>query len=159
MRLTDERFAERFWTRVLKTDGCWLWQRARDPRGYGAVAVHDGPGRAKIKRAHRVAYQLATGEMPGALFVCHRCDNPPCVRPDHLFLGTHAQNTADAMTKGRIRSGERHGMARLSAEQVVEARTLSDAGVRPCLIARRLGVTKGCIYFILKGQRWAPRTA
>ncbi len=98
----DERLAARFWKKVLKTDDCWLWLGARDRRGYGYFSV----GPAATRRtfcAHRIAVAL-NGRIPGDdQMVCHHCDNPQCVRPDHLFLGTHSDNMQDMHAKGRGR--------------------------------------------------------
>jgi HNH endonuclease len=95
--LGERDFAKRFWSKVRKGDGCWEWLPSLGRRQYGNVAV--GP---KVRRVHRVAWELTFGPIPAGLFVCHHCDNPPCVRPDHLFLGSHADNMADAFAKGRI---------------------------------------------------------
>jgi hypothetical protein len=85
-------------TLVTKT-GCWEWQRYRLWTGYGRMTV-DG----RMTNAHRVAYELFIGPIPPGLIVCHRCDNPPCCNPEHLFTGTWQDNTNDAMAKGRTRS-------------------------------------------------------
>lgn len=87
---------DRFWDKVDQSGECWLWQAGRTPKGYGMVKVngaHQG--------AHRVAYELVNGPIPAGMLVCHRCDTPACVRPDHLFLGSAKTNNRDAIAKGR----------------------------------------------------------
>jgi hypothetical protein len=101
----NEEFAERFWARVDKSgepDTCWPWTGAKSGE-YGALAVLDENGAWRRRPAHRVSYELVNGAIPNGMLVCHRCDNPPCVRPDHLFLGTHKDNSDDKVAKGRNR--------------------------------------------------------
>lgn len=94
----------RFWKHVEKTDGCWLWNGATGEHGYGSIGGEGGAGNL---RANRVSWQLHYGKVPDGLHVCHRCDNPPCVRPDHLFLGTRKDNLQDAKAKGRTSNQNR----------------------------------------------------
>ena len=95
------KLPERFWKRVKKTKDCWEWQgmKKKDGLPYGLVKIF-------FRRfyAHRVAWELTNGPIPKGLNVLHRCDNPVCVRPSHLFLGTQADNIADMVSKGRNRS-------------------------------------------------------
>lgn len=114
---------ERFWKKVQKTDGCWLWTGSchTSKLPYGVIGV-----KRTCKLAHRVSYELAYGSIPDGMNVLHRCDNPKCVRPDHLFLGTQSENARDMTTKGRRRGGidtsdqlgERNKHSKLTGEQV-----------------------------------------
>lgn len=96
-----DRRVTRFWSKVEKTDSCWLWTGMRWTNGYGRFPNGGG----QEMRAHRFAWELTYGPIPLGLFACHRCDVKLCVRPEHLFLGTHADNMADMMAKGRHAHG------------------------------------------------------
>lgn len=92
------KYSPNFWDNVEKTDTCWLWTAGRDYRGYGYLGVA-----GKTIGAHRHAWELVNMRVvPSGLYVCHSCDRPRCVNPDHLFLGTPSQNQQDARAKGRI---------------------------------------------------------
>lgn len=157
----------RFWSMVDR-DGpvhpvlgtrCWVWTGARHDFGYGLL---HGEGRGSgVVRAHRYSYELHVGP-PGDLFVLHRCDNPPCVNPEHLRLGTNAENMRDMGDKGRSKFhkarflGEAHGMSRLTTEQVVEMRRLRrEEGIPYAKIATRFGVTTSCVFDVVTGSVWA----
>jgi len=146
--IDDERRAgveRRFWAKVKKTPTCWLWQRALDEWGYGRF----GGG-----SAHRVAWRFAYGPVPKGLQVLHRCDNPPCVRPDHLFLGSQADNMADMVVKGRALRGERNPNAKLTWEAVRAIRAQHAAGVSKHSLSRQFGVDRTVITSIVDGLTW-----
>lgn len=92
--MTDE---EKFWSKVVKSEGCWEWQGAKRSNGYGVIYK-----KGKSTQAHRFSWMITSGAIPEGMYVCHKCDNRPCVRPDHLFLGTHTDNMRDCGAKGRI---------------------------------------------------------
>lgn len=95
---------ERFWSKVDKSGECWIWTGCLTNRGYGNFGVRKGYNIP----AHRFAYELTCGPIPEGFLACHHCDNRRCVRPDHLFLGSHRDNTQDCIRKGRFCSGDRH---------------------------------------------------
>ena len=104
-RLAYGAVEHRFWNYVTKADGCWLWTGARNEHGYGVLHVRSVQTGNLL--AHRVSWEIHYQEVPAGTYVLHHCDNPPCVRPDHLFLGTKAENTRDMMRKGRAHFGGR----------------------------------------------------
>lgn len=117
----SEKSAVLFWSKVDKSGACWNWLGALTDFGHGQVRVA-----YRLHRAHRVSWEMEHGPIAEGLCVLHRCDNPRCVRPSHLFLGTKRDNTADMMSKGRGRyvshSGEQNASSKLSAAQVREIR-------------------------------------
>lgn len=112
--------------------GCWEWTAGRHRQGYG----HAWSGK-RVFLAHRVSYLLFCGPVPDGIMVCHHCDNPACIRPDHLFLGTHHDNMADMKAKRR--------RAILTAEQVIEAKQMRNDGQTVAEVARHFGVCQGTI--------------
>jgi len=96
MNLLTLKDSKRFWTKVNISDGCWIWNSSRNKTGYGTFSIKHHP-----YKAHRVAWEQTFGEIPKGFHVLHRCDNPPCVNPEHLFLGTHQDNMRDMDMKGR----------------------------------------------------------
>lgn len=113
----------------------------------------------KQRRAHRLLFELLRGPIPPGMSVCHRCDNPPCCEPAHLFLGTHAENMADMAAKGRAHShaGDRNPRSRLSAAQVAEARARLAVGQSAASVARVFGVSGSAVRDALAGKTWNPK--
>lgn len=148
--------AARFWAKVRVTapDECWEWTAARNGHGYGVMRPH-GKRTGPCAKAHRVAWELAHGSIPGGLVVCHRCDNRRCVNVAHLFLGTQADNMADMVAKGRSSRGSRNGMARITEEQVVEIRRRVAAGERQAAVRLEFGLSPGGISQIVSRTTWA----
>lgn len=139
----------RFWKKVVKVRGCWIWAGARYVRGYGKFTVLK-----KEHRAHRMSWELTNGEIPDGLCVCHTCDNPACVNPKHLFLGTHADNMTDMKNKGRrkgIGTGEANGRSKLTKENVAAIRSSSENN---SAAGRRYGVSHSVIRNVRLGNSW-----
>ena len=170
----QDRFDKRY---ILEpTSGCWLWEKSRSSEGYGLFWAF-----GKTRSAHRVAWELYCGKIPDGLFVLHSCDVKSCVNPDHLFLGTHTDNMADMVHKGRQASGDRssarahperrargdrhgrrthpertargesHGAAKLTEAQVIAIR---DDPRSPRIIAQELNVTPETIDQIRRRNTW-----
>lgn len=141
-----------FWDRVDTSGGpgsCWEWQRCR-VRRYGALSWGGKP-----IRAHRLAWELTNGPVPPGLHVLHRCDNPPCCNPNHLFLGTHQENHADMVAKRRHAHGEKDGRAILRAPQVITIRALYATGRwTQAALAEAYGVDRSTIGYIIRRRLW-----
>lgn len=138
--------SERFWRLAAKGPGCWLWRGGTSADGYGMFKSNRG----KVP-AHRHSYEINVGPIPAGLFVCHRCDNPPCVRPDHLFIGDHKANMSDMVAKGRARLGETNGAAKLTRDAVLAIRCRSDSHRD---LARQYGCTETLIRKVRKREVW-----
>lgn len=158
----SEVIVRRFWSRVMKSDECWEWIGATNDAGYGQMNVS-----GKCLYAHRMSYEIHRGSIVAGLCVLHRCDNPPCVNPAHLSLGTKRDNTQDMLAKGRhgamvkpecVLRGSRHGLAKLNEQKVVEIRRLGGL-VSQRKLAASYGVSQGTIRDVLNRSLWKHVTA
>lgn len=150
---------------VVTPSGCWEWTGPVNPAGYPKIKVG-----GDLLAAHRVAYEAFIGPLDDGLFVCHRCDNPPCIFPGHLFAGTAAENTADMVAKGRAATGDRSGArlhpervargqrvagAKLTEADVAEIRRRKSLGAPSRFLADEYGVDKSTIDRAATRQRWS----
>lgn len=130
--------------------GCREWQGGRDKDGYGKTMLWGRP-----ISAHRASYLLNIGPIPDGLDVLHRCDNPPCVEPTHLFTGTNMDNIRDRDSKKRQACGVGNGGAKLSASNVAEIRaTYTGAYGEASAFAKKYGVSRSCIWRVVTGRHW-----
>lgn len=164
--------AERFWTKVQKTEhGCWLWTGATDLRGYGRFR---GVGKSCL--AHRFSYELHYGPIAVGALVLHHCDTPSCVRPDHLYAGTQADNVRDMWGRGRAKitssfrnnperaralramqktkRGEEHPLARLSESDIHQIHDLYSKGLTQREIGKHFGIDQSTVSNIVTGRSW-----
>lgn len=132
---------------------CIEWTATRAWDGYGVIDV-----RGKQYKAHRISYEVHFGPIPAGLIVRHRCDNRPCVNPEHLEIGTHADNTRDAIERGRIAVGEDSGSARLTNDEARDIYRRGISGESGADLARSFGVGESTVYRILRGQAWSAIT-
>lgn len=152
---TTEQRRARFETHFAKASGCWNWNGANESKrgGYGLFWMLDDH-----RRASRVAYEIYVGPIPAGLHVLHKCDNPPCVNPDHLFVGTPLDNARDCSAKGRRRNvpsvGEKNGLARLTNEQARQIKTALTSGAKGRLLAKMFSVSESIISDIKRGKTW-----
>ncbi len=146
---------EKFWDFAIRgaPDECWGWSGSVDSDGYALFSV-----RGMGSRANRISYVIHNGPIPKGILVCHKCDNPECTNPDHLFLGTTQDNTADMVAKRRHRFGELHNKAKLTDIDISRIRELRANGLSQQAIANQYGVSQTTISRILLGKGWTHIT-
>lgn len=152
--LTPKQLAK-FHASYTKGDGCWIWHKSKAWYGHGNFHFN-----ATYAGAHRIMYAITHGEIPDGLIVRHKCDNPPCVNPEHLEIGTHQDNFADRDKRGRAAKGEKNGNVKLTQAQVDEIRATVGKrrdkvnGVHA--LAKRFGVTPTMVRLIVRRKYWKP---
>jgi hypothetical protein len=160
VKVTAEDLAARFWPKVQtsEVEDCWPWSGATNQDGYGVFHIGKRaltPVGNRAAGAHRMAWWLTHGD-PGEKWVLHRCDNPPCCNPAHLYLGDHEQNIRDMVQRGRLVTirGEKHANAKLNDERVRITRRWSEMGKSLYPLAKRWGVTPTILYRVARGEAW-----
>jgi len=154
-----------FWNQTRKTDSCWIWTGSKTGSlGYGRFGF-----RNKYYLAHRLSWEFHFGEIPKGMQICHHCDNPLCVNPDHLFMGTQSDNIKDAVKKGRMKNlfkkghtgldfqrpcGENCHFSKLKLKDIIKIKELLKRGIRTMEIASKFGLSQRYIYDIKNGEAW-----
>jgi len=159
MARRQRTFEERFWKQfeMGKLDECWEWQGGKQGDGYGILRLS---GRSVL--AHRISYELMVGPIPPGLHVLHSCDNPPCINPHHLHIGTDLDNARESKERGRRGRlcGEKNGRAKLSPSDVRLIRALYNAGELSWMsLSRRFGVSSQQIGRIVKWKQWVKTSS
>lgn len=141
----------RFWKYVDRRgdSDCWNWTGDKIRDGYGRIWNN-----GKTRRAHRISWELRYGEVPENMCVLHHCDNPSCVNPAHLYLGTNQDNVNDKVAKSRQAVGINNGGNKYPPEKILEIKRLRQDGKTQREIAKTLGVSKGLVYYVITGQVW-----
>ena len=142
----------KFWEKINVKNECWIWAGNQDKYGYGRIGIN-----YKRYYAHRLAYELIYGLIPEGMLVCHKCDNPLCINPEHLFLGTNGDNSKDMVNKNRSYHpiGELHPLHKLTNEQVIEIKQLYSTGkYLQTELAKQFNVCSTEICLLVNNKRW-----
>ena len=143
---------EEFFAKAVEVDGCLVWSGTKSKDGYGQTSYQ-----GKQILAHRLAYLLTHGSIPEGVEICHDCDNPPCIKPAHLFPGTHAENMSDMKAKkrsGRL-PGSKHGRAKITEETVLQIRKeYIPLKFTYRMLSEKHGVSMRAVEHILRGDQW-----
>jgi len=142
---------ERFWRYVSKGESCWLWTGTKDKDGYGMLSGKKPDGKRTQLRPHRISYELHIGEIPCGVFVLHKCNNPACVNPEHLYSGTHNENMKDRIDAGHYSVGEKHPNAKIT-ESI--AREILASKQPAKIMAEKFGISESQIKNIRRGEQW-----
>jgi hypothetical protein len=145
--------ADRFFKKIKKTKTCWIWDsKSKNEHGYGVIWNKE---KGHTIKAHRFSYEYHIGEIPPRMEILHTCDNPACVNPNHLRVGTRQDNVSDSMSKGRVRKGEEHGMAKLKWKDIPQIKEMYSTGN---FSYKKLGIIFkvhfNTIREVIKNKRW-----
>jgi len=144
---------KRFLDKMQKAKGCWEWQAAKDKQGYGKFSY-----KGKDMLAHRASWMIYNGKIPDGICVLHKCDNPSCVNPKHLFLGTRKDNAKDMLNKGRSVRGEKHSASKLTEKEVLQIRKLyqrgKHGGMNSIKLANMFNTTHKTISLVVDRVNW-----
>jgi hypothetical protein len=148
-----EKIYKKFQNNINKTNYCWLWlggtKKSNNGKSYGSFYI-----KSTSFRAHRISFYIYNDLNPGNLEVCHNCDNPLCVNPEHLFLVTRQENATDAFEKGRMPKGKDHTESKLTEEQIKEIRFMASLSMSHLMIANKFKVSRPCIHSIVNRRTW-----
>ena len=130
-------------------NGCWIWNKCLNQNNYGVIRA-----RGKNYLAHRLSFEIFKKENPKNKFVCHKCDNPLCINPEHLFLGTQKDNLKDAKNKNRMINGESHYRSKLKINDILEIKKMCKSGITQKLISKKFNVSESNISKINSNKTW-----
>lgn len=135
----------------ILSSGCWEWEKSKHRQGYGHF-----PYKGKIELAHRISWILHNGKIPEHVCVCHRCDNPSCCNPDHLFLGNTQDNCLDkeAKNRGNQPKGSKHYNSKLKENQIIQMRNLREKGFTYLEISKKFGISRCHVGLIIRRECW-----
>lgn len=153
----NKSLEDKFWEKAKEVNsGCWEWQASRNKKGYGNFYLSVGHSKDKHCLAHRMSWILTYGEIPDGLQVLHDCDNPSCVNPEHLFLGTNDDNVQDKIQKGRMRTlrGEESPSSKLTEAKVRKMRELKNKGYSYAELGRKFNVDTSTARYVCIGKLW-----
>lgn len=145
-----------FFKKIHKTDSCWEWIGGTNQYGYGKFRIGSSKDRTRCTcPSHRISYMLFKGDIPDDLNICHSCDNPKCVNPDHLWTGTHNDNVQDKILKGRDLRGEKHQNSKLTSDQIKEIREeYSHGNISMSKLGKKYSVCSAVIHDIVHRKSW-----